>query len=375
MAIKRVFWIILDSLGIGAAPDADLFGDAGANTLLSISRESCFRADNLIALGLANIEGVGYLRSVERPLAAYGRLRELSRGKDTTTGHWELCGIVSERAMPTYPNGFPEDIIERFSRECKRGVLCNATYSGTEVIKDYGKEHKMTGNLIVYTSADSVFQIAAHEDIVPPAELYEYCKIARKILVGEHSVGRVIARPFIDGEGGYIRTANRRDFSLKPPSETTLDRISASGKSVIGVGKIWDIFAGCGVTESYHTHSNGEGMKIATELLSRDFSGLCFVNLVDFDSKFGHRQDASGYARALAQFDLALGEFMNKMQPDDMLVISADHGCDPSDSHTDHTREYVPLLVYGDGVEPRALGTLDGFYHAGRLVESALGCG
>ena len=373
MKKNRVFWIILDSLGIGEAPDAKEFGDSGANTLLSISRSKKFRADNLIRLGLGNIDGVGYLGAVENPLAMHGRLRELSAGKDTTTGHLELCGIVSEKPMPTYPTGFPAEIIERFSKECKRGVICNAPYSGTEVIKDYGAEHKKTGDLIVYTSADSVFQIAANEDIVPPDKLYEYCKIARKILVGEHSVGRVIARPFIEEGGVYTRTANRRDFSLVPPKKTALDKIAEAGLSVIGVGKIWDIFAGQGVTESYHTHSNKEGMELATELLLRDFSGLCFVNLVDFDSKFGHRQDTDGYAEALSEFDGMLSEFMSKMREGDLLVISADHGCDPADSHTDHTREYVPLLVYGANILPKNLGTIDGFSYAGELVLSALG--
>ena len=373
MRAKRVFWIVLDSLGIGAAPDAARFGDEGANTLLSVSRSKNFKANNLIRLGIGNIEGVDYLGCVNTPLAAYGRLREISAAKDTTTGHWELCGLVSDSAMPTYPNGFPDEIIERFSRECGRGVLCNTTYSGTEVIRDYGEEHKRSGSLIVYTSADSVFQIAAHEDIVPPEELYGYCRIARKILTGEHSVGRVIARPFVDGVGGYIRTANRRDFSLEPPFETSLDRIKAAGLSVIGVGKIWDIFAGRGITESIHTRSNREGMEIAGELLSRDFSGLCFVNLVDFDSAFGHRQDADGYAEALAEFDGMLSDFISGMKDDDVLVISADHGCDPADFHTDHTREYVPLLVFGACVVPSSFGTHDGFMLAGEVVEGLLG--
>ena len=263
---KRVFWIVLDSLGIGESPDASEFGDSGANTLLSVSKSSKFKIDNLRLLGIANIEGTGYLGKVERPLATHGRLRELSRGKDTTTGHWELCGVVSSQPMPTYPNGFPEDIIKRFSEACGRGVLCNAAYSGTEVIRDCGNEPLKTGKLIVYTSADSVFQIAAHESVVPPEQLYRYCKIAREILVGEHAVGRVIARPFTDGEEGYVRTANRRDFSLPPPQKTVLDNVSDAGLSVIGVGKIWDIFAGMGITESFHSHSNEEGMKIAKQI-------------------------------------------------------------------------------------------------------------
>lgn len=366
--------IVIDSLGIGASADAERFGDEGANTLLRISGSKYFRAENLIKLGLSEIEGVDFLPKPKMPLGAVCRMRELSMGKDTTTGHWELCGIISENPLPTYPDGFPKDIIERFSEEVGRDILCNAAYSGTEVIKDFGDEHKKSGALIVYTSADSVFQIAAHEEVVPPELLYEYCRAARRILTGEHSVGRVIARPFIgDSKNGFTRTANRRDFSLKPPRETTLDRIANAGLDVIGVGKIWDIFAGVGVSQSIHSHSNREGMEIATDLLSRDFSGLCFVNLVDFDSKYGHRQDTDGYAAALAEFDGMLNEFLARMRRDDVLIITADHGCDPGDSHTDHTREYVPLIVYGGGIEQKSLGTHDGFMLAGELTECLLG--
>ncbi len=366
--------IVLDSLGIGASPDAADFGDAGANTLLRISKSKKFKIENLLRLGIGNIDGVDFLPRCEEPMAAVCRMRELSMGKDTTTGHWELCGIISEKPMPTYPDGFPKEIIDAFSTAVGRGVLCNATYSGTEVIRDFGKEHMESGKLIVYTSADSVFQIAAHEDIIPPKELYGYCRTARAILSGEHAVGRVIARPFVGNErDGFTRTANRRDFSLAPPSPTVLDDISGAGLEVIGVGKIWDIFAGIGITDSIHTHSNGDGMRIATELLSEDFSGLAFVNLVDFDSKYGHRQDTDGYAAALSEFDAALGEFMKKMRDDDLLIITADHGCDPGDSHTDHTREYVPLIAYGDGIVPKNHGTLTGFTAAGELCAAALG--
>ena len=374
MIAKRVFVIVLDSLGIGEAPDAASFGDVGANTLRSISRCESFSAKNLIKLGLSRIDGVDYLPTAENPLGAVCRMRELSMGKDTTTGHFELCGIISEKPLPTYPNGFPKEIINRFSKEIGREILCNKPYSGTEVIRDFGKEHLKSGALIVYTSADSVFQIAAHEDIVPPKKLYEYCAVARRILVGEHSVGRVIARPFIGSStDGFKRTANRRDFSMPPPKRTALDDISDRGLDVIGVGKIWDIFAGVGITESIHTHSNGEGMESAIKLLERDFTGLAFINLVDFDSAYGHRQDANGYAGALAEFDRMLGAFICKMKEDDVLIITADHGCDPADSHTDHTREYVPLIVYGDRILSKNLGTNDGFALVGELVKALLG--
>ena len=365
---------MLDSLGIGEAPDARLFGDGGANTLRSISKSKSFSIKNLIKLGLCEIDGVDYLGGCENPLGAVCRMRELSMGKDTTIGHFELCGIISEQPLPTYPNGFPNEIIERFSREVKRGVLCNKPYSGTEVIRDFGDEHIKSGALIVYTSADSVFQIAAHEDIVPPSELYEYCRAARRILTGEHAVGRVIARPFVgSSKDGFTRTANRRDFSLPPPQKTALDDISEAGLEVIGVGKIWDIFAGVGITDSIHTHSNREGIQTAISLLERDFSGLAFINLVDFDSKYGHRQDVDGYAAALSEFDGMLGEFIDKMSADDVLIITADHGCDPADSHTDHTREYVPLIVYGDKILPKNLGTHNGFMLVGELAKALLG--
>ncbi len=371
---KRVFWIVLDSLGIGEAPDAASFGDSGANTLRSISSSKHFFIKNLIKLGLSEIDGIDYLPDCKNHLGAVCRMRELSMGKDTTTGHWELCGIVSERPLPTYPDGFPKEIIQRFSEQTGRAVLCNKPYSGTDVIRDFGDEHIKSGALIVYTSADSVFQIAAHEDIVPPERLYEFCRVARRILTGEHSVGRVIARPFIgNSKDGFVRTANRRDFSLEPPKPTALDVISKSGLDVIGVGKIWDIFAGAGITQSILTHSNSEGMNASIELLDMDFSGLAFINLVDFDSKYGHRQDADGYAVALKEFDGMLEKFIDKMSMDDVLIITADHGCDPADSHTDHTREFVPLIVYGKKILPKNLGTHDGFMLAGELVKSLLG--
>ncbi len=359
--MKRIFLIVLDSVGIGALPDAALYGDAGVHTLRSISASAHFSAANMENLGFGNIEGLEFLSSVRQPLAAYGRMSELSKGKDTTIGHWEMAGIISEKPLPTYPDGFPAEILEQFSRETGRDVLCNLPYSGTEVIKDYGEEHIKTGALIVYTSADSVFQIAAHEDIVPVEQLYEYCRIARKILTGEHSVGRVIARPFIGEAGNFTRTANRHDFSLEPYGVTMLDILKDAGRDVISVGKISDVFAGRGVTGAYPTKNNSDGMARAAELLNHDFNGLCFINLVDFDMLYGHRQDVDGYAKAFAEFDRWLPEMLGGLKDDDVLIITADHGCDPADDSTDHTREYVPLLVYGKGIRPVPLGTRNCF--------------
>ncbi|MBQ9114644.1 MAG: phosphopentomutase [Clostridia bacterium] len=346
--MKRVFLIVLDSLGIGALPDARSFGDEDANTLRVVSSNPNCVVPNLERLGLFNIEGV--VGGVDSPLGSYARLGELSLGKDTTIGHWEMAGIVSEKPLPTYPDGFPKEIIDEFEKQTGRKTLCNKPYSGTEVLKDYGKEHIETGALIVYTSADSVFQIAAHEDVVPVEELYRYSEIARAILVGEHGVGRIIARPFI-GEHPYTRTANRHDFSIAPPKESMLDRLSGAGYDVISVGKIIDIFSGKGITESYRTKSNYDGMERTIALLDKDFDGLCFVNLVDFDMKFGHRNDVDGYAKALTEFDTQLGEFLSKMRSDDILIITADHGCDPVTVSTDHSREYVPMVIYGGGIQ------------------------
>ena len=370
---KRVFVIVLDSFGIGYEPDAELFGDLGANTLNSISKTEGFSLPTLKAMGLGNIDGVDSLEKTPAPLAAYARLQEKSMGKDTTVGHWELMGVVSSRPLPTYPNGFPKEVLDAFSEATGRGVLCNLPYSGTDVIRDYGDEHMRTGNLIVYTSADSVFQIAAHEEIVPIETLYEYCRMARKILVGDHGVGRVIARPFVGSSGNYKRTANRHDFSLVPPKDTALDAIKAAGLDVIAVGKITDIFAGKGVTESIFTHSNDEGMKVTAEVAARDFNGICFTNLVDFDMLYGHRQDALGYAKAMMAFDAWLAGFYPTLGEEDVLIITADHGCDPADDSTDHTREYVPMLVYGKSVTPENLGTKLGFDTVAATVLSLLG--
>ena len=373
MNAKRVFIIVLDSVGIGYAPDAADFGDVGANTMKRISASDKFNIPTLLSLGLGNIEGVDYLEKCEKPRAAVARLREKSRGKDTTTGHWEMMGIISERPMPTYPDGFPAEILDEFSRRTGRGVLCNKPYSGTDVIRDYGKEHCDTGDLIVYTSADSVFQIAAHEELVPPEQLYEYCRIAREILVGEHAVGRVIARPFVGTEGNYKRTENRHDFSLTPPERTAMDAIGEAGLDVISIGKIYDIFSGAGIKKSLPTHNNTEGMETLLRVQGEDFHGLCFANLVDFDMLYGHRQDIDGYAAALTAFDGWLPKFLCGMKDGDLLMITADHGCDPGDNSTDHTREMVPLIIVGDSVNPENLGTHTGFDTIGATACKLLG--
>ena len=355
--MKRVFLIVLDSLGIGEMPDAAAFGDKNCNTLKRISASPEFCIDNLIKMGLGNIDGVNFLPKTDLPTAAFARMTERSAGKDTTIGHWEIAGVVSDRPMPTYPDGFSSEILDEFSKQTGRGVLCNKPYSGTKVIADYGEEHLKTGDLIVYTSADSVFQIAAHEDIVPPETLYEYCRIARKILVGDHAVGRVIARPFIGDFPNFTRTSNRHDFSVEPPKETLLDAVKSANKKVYAIGKIFDIFAAKGVTEKAFTASNLDGIEKTLKALDTDFDGLCFINLVDFDMLYGHRQDINGYAKALTEFDRYLPEITSKMRDGDILVITADHGCDPGDDSTDHTREYTPLIVYGKSVKPINLGT------------------
>jgi len=371
--MKRIFLIVLDSVGIGALPDAEKFGDAGADTMRHISKNENFSVPNLCALGLGNIDGLSYLGGAENPLAAYGRCAERSMGKDTTVGHWEIAGLISEKPLPTYPEGFPTEVISAFEAATGRGVICNKPYSGTDVIRDYGEEHLRTGALIIYTSGDSVFQVAAHEAIVPTKTLYEYCRAARKILCGEHSVGRVIARPFAGAAGAFYRTADRRDFSLEPYGITMLDELSDAGLDVISVGKISDIFAGRGITEAVHSHGNEECMAAALALAERDFRGLCFINLVDFDMKYGHRNDVSGYAAALSLFDAWLPGFMQKLGEGDVLIITADHGCDPGDTSTDHTREYTPLLIWGDGVKTVNLGTRESFADIAATAEELLG--
>lgn len=369
---KRVFLIVLDSFGVGELPDAADFGDKGANTLRSCFNTGSLSVPNLQRLGLFNISGVSVGTPCAAPEGAYLRCAERSRGKDTTTGHWEISGIVSEKPFPTYPNGFPDDVIRKFSAATGRGVLCNKPYSGTKVIADYGEEHMRTGSLIVYTSADSVFQIAAHESVVPVETLYEYCRMAREILIGDNAVGRVIARPF-EGEYPFTRTARRHDFSLIPPKPTMLDILSGQGLDVIGIGKIYDIFAGKGLTKYVRNIGNFCDMNETSSFQSIPFNGLCFTNLVDFDMSFGHRRDAAGYAQALNEFDVWLGGFLEKMQPEDVLIITADHGCDPAFTGTDHTREYIPVLVCGDAVKPADLGTRACFGDIGATVLDLLG--
>ena len=373
--MKRVFLIVLDSFGIGAMPDSEKFGDVGVNTLASCAASVKLHIPNMIAAGLGNIDGVSCLPKVDAPLGAYARLAEKSMGKDTTIGHWEIAGIVSENPLPTYPEGFPDEILEPFKAQTGRGVLANAPWSGTAVLDAYGEEHMKTGDLIVYTSADSVFQIAAHEDIVPPEQLYEYCRIARRILQGRHGVGRVIARPFVgDKAGNFRRTANRHDFSLEPPRDTLLDAVKKAGLASIGVGKINDIFAGRGTTEYVYNKSNADGMNHTTAYASKDFEGLCFVNLVDFDMNFGHRRDIDGYANALTEFDTWLGTFLPTLGAEDVVMITADHGCDPAyTATTDHTREYVPLLILGKNVKPVNLGTRESFSDIAATVAEMLG--
>ena len=372
--IKRVFLIVLDSLGAGEAPDADKFGDIGAHTLRSLSTSSELNIENLLSLGIGEIKGLDFFEKTTEPLAAVAKLEELSAGKDTTIGHWEIAGIISDSPLPTFKDGFDEEFIEKFKTATGRGILCNKPYSGTTVINDYGDEHLRTGALIVYTSADSVFQIAAHEDIVSNEELYDICRKARKLLTGKYGVGRVIARPFTGTSGNFYRTANRRDFSLEPPKKTMCDAIKESALDSISVGKISDIFAGRGFTESHLSHSNTEGMQIARDLAERDFNGLCFINLVDFDTVYGHRRNVDGYAKALSDFDTWLGDFIKLLNDDDVLIITADHGCDPLfTATTDHTREYTPLLVYGEKILPKNLGIRKGFCDISAEVCSMLG--
>lgn len=374
--VKRVFLTVLDSFGIGGAKDAEAFGDAGSFTLGSVARSSEFSAGNLRSAGLFNIDGLDAFGPTGHPWAAYARMEEASLGKDTTTGHWEIAGLISQKPMPTFPDGFPGEVLEKFRKISGRGVLCNRPYSGTDVIRDFGEEHLRTGDLIVYTSADSVFQIAAHESVLPPEELYDLCRRTRAMLTGDFAVGRVIARPFVgNAKDGFTRTAKRRDFSLEPTGATLLDELSAGGLEVLSVGKIYDIFASRGITDYVLTHGNTEGMEEMLNMQKRDFHGLCFTNLVDFDMLYGHRNDADGYASALAEFDAFLPVFRAGMREGDVWMITADHGCDPGDLSTDHTRENVPLLILGKDVLPVNLGTRHSFADIAATVAEWLGVG
>ncbi|MBQ4065797.1 MAG: phosphopentomutase, partial [Clostridia bacterium] len=373
MKIKRVFLIVLDSLGIGALPDAASFGDEGSHTLRSIAASGYFHAPTLMSLGLFHAEGAtGDLPPVT-PLAVYGKAAEVSAGKDTIVGHWEIAGVPSDRPMPTYPHGFPQEILDRLKDETGFDALCNKPYSGTDVIRDYGEEQRRTGKMIVYTSADSVFQVAAHEDVIPLPVLYDYCEKARSLLCGEHAVGRVIARPFTGEFPNYVRTSGRHDYALTPPRDTMLDALSQAGYDTVTVGKISDIFGGRGVTRSLPTKSNADGMDKTDILVNEDFRGICFVNLVDFDSRFGHRNDVDGYATAISEFDAWLSNFIPKLKEDDLLLITADHGCDPATESTDHSREYVPILAYRKGIKPRDLGTRKSFSDIGKTICDVFG--
>lgn len=367
--MKRVFLIVLDSFGIGQMPDAEKFGDYGVDTLGTVSKSPYFSMPNMEKLGLFQIEGTSVESKVTDITGRVARMTEASMGKDTTIGHWEIAGIYSPTPLPTYPDGFPKEVLDAFKKATGRGVLCNKPYSGTEVIKAYGDEHVKTGDLIVYTSADSVFQIAAHEDVVPVEQLYEYCRMARKILTGKHGVGRVIARPFTGESGNYTRTPRRHDFSLEPPGDTILNILKGHGKDTIAVGKIFDIFAGSGISEHVYTSGNAEGIERTLEYLDKDFEGICFINLVDFDMLYGHRRDIDGYAKALSYFDGKLPEIMAKMRDEDVMMITADHGCDPGYlKTTDHTREYTPFVMYGKPVAPGNLGTRKTFADIGASV-------
>lgn len=370
---KRVFLIVLDSCGCGELPDADRFGDAGTHTLRSCFASGKLYVPNMQKMGLFNIDGIGCGESVPAPSAAYGKCAERSAGKDTTTGHWEIAGLISTVPMKTYPDGFPEPVLEALRAASGREILCNLPYSGTEVIRDYGREHMETGALIVYTSADSVLQIAAHEEIVPVPELYRICEKAREIMQGEYAVGRIIARPFIGQYPDFQRTPRRHDYSVSPFAPTMLDRIQAAGQQVISVGKIADIFNGQGISEGHRTVSNDDGMGKTIQLAAHDFSGLCFVNLVEFDSAYGHRRDIAGYTAALNAFDAQLGALLPQLREDDLLILTADHGCDPAAHGTDHTREYIPVLMYGSGIKPENLGIRSSFADIGQTVCAWLG--
>ena len=372
--MKRVFLIVLDSVGVGAAPDAARFGDAGSNTLGTCRKTGKLKVPNLEKLGLFSLDGMESQKEERAAEGCFARMTEKSNGKDTTTGHWEIAGLISEKPMPVYPHGFPDGIIKAFEEQTHRGTLCNLPYSGTEVIKAYGREHIRTGKLIVYTSADSVFQIAAHEEVVPLKELYEDCRIARKLLSGEHAVGRVIARPFVGSYPDFTRTVNRHDFSLLPPQETVLDEIQKAGMETIGVGKIYDIFAGKGISRTFANEGNDKNMERVFELQKEDFTGLCFVNLVDFDMIYGHRNNIEGYTAALNAFDVQLGRFLAQMHQEDLLLITADHGCDPGYPGTDHTREYTPCLCYGKALKKGVdLHTRESFADIAATVAEALG--
>ena len=359
---ERVILIVLDSVGCGALPDADLYGDVGSDTLGNTARAvGGLDLPNLQRLGLGNVHPILGVPPVSRPAAAFGRMAERSAGKDTTIGHWELTGVISLQPLPTYPDGFPSELITQYEHLIGRRTLGNYASSGTVILDQLGAEHVRTGYPIVYTSADSVFQVAAHEEVIPLEELYRFCRIARQMLTGERNVGRVIARPFVGSVGAWKRTPNRRDFSAPPPERTLLDRVVQAGKSVFAVGKIEDIFAGQGITAAVHTENNMDGIDKTLQAMSSSGTGLVFTNLVDFDMVYGHRNNAAGYAEALQAVDRRLPELIAALRQDDVLILTADHGCDPTTASTDHSREHVPLLVLGAHVRPVDLGTRESF--------------
>ena len=386
VCMKRVFLIVLDSVGIGELPDAGAYGDEGSNTLLSAARSEFLKLSNLCSLGLDRIDGQEAFAAVCRRdgkgcadsnafEGAVARLAEASGGKDTTVGHWEIAGVVSEHPLPTFPEGFPAELIAELEKETERKIICNLPYSGTKVIHDYGREHLETGALIVYTSADSVLQIAAHEEKVPLSELYRYCEIARRICVGKYGVGRIIARPFAGDWPEFQRTANRHDYSIEPPKTTMLERLQENGYAVRGIGKIYDIFAGKGLTSTVRTQNNTDGIVRTLEHMKEDFDGLCFTNLVDFDMVYGHRNDVDGYAKALTEFDEKLPELLAGLREEDILMVTADHGCDPATESTDHSREYIPLVIYGANVRSGVnLGTRTSFADIGATILEYFGC-
>lgn len=374
-SLNRVILIVLDSVGVGALPDADRYGDADSNTLANTARAvGGLRLPHMGRMGLGRLADILGVPPDPAPIGAFGRMAEASAGKDTTIGHWELMGIHSPKPLPTYPSGFPPDLIRRFEQAIGRGTLGNYPASGTEIIKELGEEHMRTGKPIVYTSADSVFQIAAHEEVIPIEELYRMCRIARGLLTGEHNVGRVIARPFVGKPGSFTRTERRRDFSAPPPAPTVLDRLNEAGIPVIAVGKIEDIFAGQGITEAVHTKDNADGLDQTLAYMDRVERGLIFTNLVDFDMVYGHRNNAEGYARALEEVDARLPEFLAQLRAGDVLILTADHGCDPTTPSTDHSREYVPILVVGPGIRAGVdLGTRPTFADLGATVADLFG--
>lgn len=368
--VKRVILIVLDSVGVGELPDAAEYGDAGSNTLCNISREiGGLEIKNMITFGIGNIDGMRDVGRTDNPTACFGKLAEKSRGKDTVTGHWEISGIILEEPLRTFPNGFPENIIKEFEEKTGTRVLGNVVASGTEIIKELGDEHRKTGYPIVYTSADSVFQIAANEDVIPLERLYWMCEVARGIFVGARTIGRIIARPFVERDGEYIRTSNRKDFAMDPPSKTMLDYLKEKGFEVSAVGKIEDIFNKRGITRAVHIKNNSDGVDKTLEYMRTAENGLIFTNLVDFDMLYGHRNNVKGYAQALEEFDSRLPELLGELRQGDVLIITADHGCDPVSKSTDHSREYIPLLVYGSGIKPGVnLGTRDCFCDIGKTI-------